>query len=565
MRPPPTDTEPRARRRRAPSKKGRAPAGAATTEFEGESLLEESHFRCFAESSDDVFWLADLDSGRLLYVSPRFEALWGIAADSLLREPTSWRGAVHEDDVAQLPEPFFADDPAHDESVREYRIRSRSGELRWIRDRRFRVVGGEGDSQRIGGIAEDVTERKQREIECAELLQREREARSEAEAVALAKDEFLAVVTHELRSPLNAIRGWAHVLRHSGELHTAQNRALDAIDRNTQAQANLVDDLLDSQRILCGKLELERARVQLAAVIEEAAEAVRPAAQAKRIRLELSHDPALGIVHVDPDRLRQALLKLLSNAVKFTPEDGIVSVRSRHQGEGLAIDVQDTGVGLELSQLPMMFDRFQQGDSSRTRRASGLGLGLSLAQQLIELHGGRIRVDSPGVGRGSTFTVELPRDALCDPTLAWADPAAPVSLAGKRVVIVEDDDDGREVLGLILRGARVELHSFSRAAAAYEYLVHVPPHEQPDALISDIAMPDEDGYQFIRRVREMEGGQHRPRTVALALTSFARVEDKLRALKAGFDAHVAKPIDPERVLRTLAEVLRLAPGDSVPA
>lgn len=565
MRPPPTDTEPRARRRRAPSNKGRAPASAATTEFVGESLLGESHFRCFAESSDDVFWLADLDSGRLLYVSPRFEALWGIAADSLLREPTSWRGAVHEDDVARLPEPFFADDPAHDESVREYRIRSRSGELRWIRDRRFRVLGGEGDSQRIGGIAEDVTERKQREIECAELLQREREARSEAEAVALAKDEFLAVVTHELRSPLNAIRGWAHVLRHSGELHTAQNRALDAIDRNTQAQANLVDDLLDSQRILCGKLELERARVQLAAVIEEAAEAVRPAAQAKRIRLELSHDPELGIVHVDPDRLRQALLKLLSNAVKFTPEDGIVSVRSRHQGEGFAIDVQDTGVGLELSQLPMMFDRFQQGDSSRTRRASGLGLGLSLAQQLIELHGGRIRVDSPGVGRGSTFTVELPRDALCDPPLAWADPAAPVSLAGKRVVIVEDDDDGREVLGLILRGAQVELHSFSRAAAAYDYLVHVPPHEQPDALISDIAMPDEDGYQFIRRVREMEGGQHRPRTVALALTSFARVEDKLRALKAGFDAHVAKPIDPERVLRTLAEVLRLAPGDSVPA
>ncbi|HEY0856549.1 MAG TPA: ATP-binding protein [Albitalea sp.] len=565
MRPTPKDTEPRAPRRRAPSKKAGARASASTPDSEGEALLGESHFRRFAESSDDVFWLADLDSGRLLYVSPRVEALWGVDAGTLLREPSRWADAVLEDDAAQLPDPFFADDPACEESVREYRIRSRSGEVRWIRDRRFRVVGTDGDSPRIGGIAEDVTERKWREIECAELLQREREARSDAEAVALAKDEFLAVVTHELRSPLNAIRGWAHVLRHSAELQPAQIRALDAIDRNTQAQANLVDDLLDSQRILCGKLELERARVQLAAVIEEAAEAVRPAAQAKRIRLELSHDPALGIVNVDPDRLRQALLKLLSNAVKFTPEDGIVSVCSRHHADGVAIDVHDTGAGLELSQLPLMFDRFQQGDSSRTRRASGLGLGLSLAQQLIELHGGSIRVDSAGVGRGSTFTVELPRDALCDTRQAPDDPAAPASLAGKRVVIVEDDDDGREVLGLILRGAQIELHSFSRAAAAYDYLAHAPPHEQPDALISDIAMPDEDGYQFIRRVREMEGGQHRPRTVALALTSFARVEDRLRALKAGFDAHVAKPIDPERVLRTLAEILRLTSGERAPA
>jgi PAS domain S-box-containing protein len=565
MRPSRKDIEPRAPRRRTPSKRGGSAPGAAALEAEDDSLLGEGHFRRFAESSDDVFWLADLGTGRLLYVSPRVEALWGMAADTLLREPSRWNDAVLEDDAAQLPVPFFAEDPARDESIREYRIRSRSGELRWIRDRRFQLRGAAGGGRRIGGIAEDVTERKQREIECSELLQREREARSDAEAVALAKDEFLAVVTHELRSPLNAIRGWAHVLRHSGELHAGQLRALDAIDRNTQAQANLVDDLLDSQRILCGKLPLERGRVMLAAVIEEAADGVRPAAQGKRIRLDLSHDPAIGLVHVDPDRLRQAMLKLLSNAVKFTPDDGIVSVCSRRHAGGLAIDVHDTGVGLELSQLPLMFDRFQQGDSSSTRRASGLGLGLSLAQQLIELHGGGIRVDSPGPGRGSTFTIELPADALCEQPQQSATQASSASLAGKRVVIVEDDDDGREVLGLILRGAQIELRSFSRAAAAYDYLAHAPEHEQPDALISDIAMPEEDGYQFIRRVREMEGGQCRRRTVALALTSFARVEDGLRALKAGFDAHLAKPIDPQRVLNTLAEILRLAPGRHVPA
>ncbi|HEV7915588.1 MAG TPA: hybrid sensor histidine kinase/response regulator, partial [Albitalea sp.] len=412
-----------------------------------------------------------------------------------------------------------------------------------------------------GGIAEDITERKRREIESGELLERERDARAEAEAAASSKDEFLAVVTHELRSPLNAIRGWAHVLRHSGMLNGTQVKALDAIDRNTQAQAHLVDDLLDSQRILCGKLQLEWKRVPIGCIVDEAVESVQPAAQLKRIRVEVSHDPAVGIVQADSDRLRQALVKLLSNAVKFTPEDGIVSVRSERRPGQLAIEVRDTGIGMEPAQLPFVFDRFQQADSSNTRRANGLGLGLSLAQQLVELHGGRITVDSPGAGQGTTFTVELPERLLR--TAERPAPEAPQAspLAGKRVMIVEDDADGREVLGLILRGAQVELQSFDRAAAAYHYLAHAAPNEQPDALISDIAMPDEDGYAFIRRVREMEGGEHRPHVVALALTAFTRVEDRMRALKAGFDAHVPKPIDPERVLRTLIDALHLPEDD----
>jgi signal transduction histidine kinase/ActR/RegA family two-component response regulator len=447
--------------------------------------------------------------------------------------------------------------------VREYRIRTAHG-LRWIRDRRFHLRDEAAGSTRIGGIAEDVTERKQHELEGEQLLQRERDARAEAETAAHVKDEFLAVVTHELRSPLNAIRGWAHVLRHSGHLGAPQLKALDAIDRNTQAQAHLVDDLLDSQRILCGKLQLDIGRVPLHALVDEATESVRPAAQMKRLRLEVAHDPAIGFIMADADRLRQALAKLLANAVKFTPEDGIVSVRSRRDEHGLAIEVQDTGVGLELAQLPLVFDRFQQADSSNTRRANGLGLGLSLAQQLVELHGGHIEVRSEGVGRGSTFTIELPPAAACDDAGPLPSSSSASPLAGKHIVIVEDDDDGREVLGLILRGAHVVLHSFDRAAAAYDYLAHLPGGEQPDALISDIAMPGEDGYAFIRRVRELEGGQHRPRIVALALTSFSRVEDRVRALKAGFDAHVAKPIDPERVLHTLALALGLL-GEEQPA
>lgn len=399
---------------------------------------------------------------------------------------------------------------------------------------------------------------KGRQVEIERLLQLERKARAQAEAAAQAKDEFLAVVTHELRSPLNAIRGWSHVLRHSGELLPGQLKALDAIDRNTQAQAHLVDDLLDSQRILCGKLELDLGQAPLEAIIEEAMDSVRPVALLKRIRLEITHDPSVGVVRVDAERLQQSLVKLVSNAVKFTPEDGIVKVRSVRVCSGLAIEVQDTGVGLNAAELSTVFGRFEQADSSNTRRASGLGLGLSLARQLIELHGGTIRVESKGVGLGSMFSIELPSKVLGQTAPDELPRGQHSPLKGKRIVIVEDDDDGREVLGLILRDADVELQSFDRAEAAYEYIAHASAEEQPDALISDIAMPDEDGYHFIKRVRMLEGNEHRPHVAALALTSFAQVEDRIRALKAGFDEHVAKPIEPDRVLRTLVKVLGLA-------
>ncbi|HUG23946.1 hybrid sensor histidine kinase/response regulator [Piscinibacter sp.] len=528
--------------------------------------LSESYFQRFAESSEEVLWLADLDSKTLLYVSPRFEQLWGVRADMLLRDPTHWNRAVLASDAKQLPTPFFAEDPDAEETVREYRITSRHGETRWIRDRRFHLREPDGATVQVGGIAEDVTEGKEREMERENLLQREREARTAAEAVVAAKDEFLAVVTHELRSPLNAIRGWAHVLRQSANLTPIQVKALDAIDRNTQAQARLVDDLLDSQRILCGELELTLARVPLAEVIDQAAATVQPAAQAKRIRLEVAHDETIGLVQVDTTRLRQAFVKLLSNAVKFTPEDGIVTLRSGVREHALAVEVRDTGIGLEPAQLPFVFDRFQQADSSSTRRANGLGLGLSLAQQLVELHGGRIVVESEGVGLGARFTVELPLHLLLpNGADGEATRTAGSSLAGKRVVIVEDDNDGREVLGIILRGAKMELQSFDRAASAYEYLAQAPADQQPDAMISDIAMPDEDGYAFIRRVREMEDHRHRPHLVALALTSFTRAEDRLCALKAGFDAHVPKPIDPETVLRSLERALGLSKEAGLPA
>jgi CheY-like chemotaxis protein len=346
---------------------------------------------------------------------------------------------------------------------------------------------------------------------------------------------------------LNAIRGWAYVLRRCGGLDETQLKALDAIDRNTRTQANMVDDLLDSQRILYGNLRLNIGCVALAELIDTTVRDTLPSAHAKHIRIDVAHDPRVGSARVDVLRLAQALSNLLNNAVKFTPDGGHVQVRSARRQGLLAIEVQDTGVGLDPAQLAHVFDRFRQADGSTTRRHGGLGLGLSLARQIVELHGGRIGVQSAGVGHGSTFIIELPGALM-------SAPAAP--LAGKRIVMVEDDDDAREVLELILRDAQAEPRCFDRAAQAYSYLAEAPAEEQPDALISDIAMPDEDGYQFIKRVREMEGRRKWRRLAALALTSFSRTEDRLRALSAGFDAHLAKPIDSQAVVQTLIATLR---------
>jgi PAS domain S-box-containing protein len=523
-------------------------------------LLEqdEENFQRFAQSSDDVYWLADLPTGRLLFVSPQFERWWGLSRDELLNDPTLWNRAVVDEDRDRLPMPFFAETDDGRQALREYRITGPSGDVHWIRDRRFHLRDAKGRTVRIGGIAEDVSSRKQREIELDALLAKEREARAEAETLARSKDEFLAVVSHELRSPLNAIRGWAHVLRRAGTLNDMQIKSLDAIDRNTGIQAQMVDDLLDSQRILCGNFHLEMSRVPLAQVVAEAVESVQPTAAAKRIRIDVQAAADPGHVTVDVVRLRQAMAALLSNAVKFTSDDGFVGVIVQGGTDEATIAVRDNGIGLEPSQLPFVFDRFQQADASSTRRQNGLGLGLSLARQLVELHGGRIEVESEGAGCGTCFTVHLPQTEANPHDPPPRDPLDSHPLAGKRIVIVEDDADGREVLALILAEAQVSLHSFDRASKAYEFLACASPEEQPDALISDIAMPEEDGYEFIRRVRQMEEKQHRPRLVALALTAFGRAEDKVRALKAGFDAHMAKPIDTERVLQAIADAFRRA-------
>jgi PAS domain S-box-containing protein len=409
----------------------------------------------------------------------------------------------------------------------------------------FRATIARDDDGRTQGlliVGTDITKRKLMEVE----LER---AKRDAEAASRAKEEFLAVLSHELRTPLSAVYGWARMLR-SGQLQAeAAERALDVIVRNVETQAQLIDDLLDVSRIIAGKMRLDVRPVDLEAVIRAAIDSVRPAADSKEIRLQCVLDPRAVAVTGDPDRLQQVVWNLLINAVKFTPKRGRVQVRLQRANSHVEIVVSDTGQGIGAEQLYHLFERFYQADSTSTRSHTGLGLGLALVRHLVELHGGRVRADSPGEGQGATFTVELPvaivhreqeGEARVHPTARAALPGAPgPSLRGLRVLVVDDDRDSLELVHTILVGLGAEARECVSASEGLK----VVQEWRPQVLISDIEMPGEDGYTFIRKVRALEVSQG-GKTPALALTAYGRVEDRLRTLSAGYSMHVPKPVDP---------------------
>jgi signal transduction histidine kinase len=404
-----------------------------------------------------------------------------------------------------------------------------------------------------------------------EAVGSERRARAEAEAANRAKDEFLATLSHELRAPLTALLGWARMLR-AGRLDAAATaRGLAAIDRSARVQAQLIDDLLDVSRIVTGKLGLDLRPVRLAAVVEAAVDLVRAAAHGKGLELQSTVDASLGL-RADPDRLQQAVWNLLTNAVKFTPPGGRIDVRLARAGSAAQITVSDTGQGIAPGFLPYVFDRFRQADSSSRRPNAGLGLGLAIARELVELHAGTIRAESAGVGQGATFVVALPlatgdveRGAAASPAALETPPdlgdTAP-DVAGLEVMVVEDDADTRELLVALLEHGGARVASAASVTAALSLLDGAV----PDVLVSDLAMPDEDGYDLIRavRARPRERGGRVP---AIALTGHARREDRQHALAAGYDAHVAKPVEPVTLVQLVARLARsldagpFAPGD----
>jgi PAS domain S-box-containing protein len=428
-----------------------------------------------------------------------------------------------------------------------------------IKDSTGRVVGA-------SKVARDITERKRAEEEAEmanrerlRLLASEREARLQSERASRVKDEFLATLSHELRTPLNAVLGWAKILR-LGKLQGEElQQGLDTIERNARIQAQLIEDLLDMSRIISGKVRLDVQMIDLPAVLNESIETLRATAEAKGVHLKALRHPFPVSISSDPNRLQQVFGNLLHNAIKFTPKDGKVHVRLERFESHVEVSFTDTGEGIAADFLPYVFERFQQGDASTTRRHGGLGLGLAIVKQLVELHGGNVRVKSGGIGQGATFTVHLPlRAVYADPdeerhtevTLPENQPLPEVSLANVHVLVVDDELDARALVKRLLEMAGATVSMAASGSEAMERILA----RRPDVLVCDIGMPGEDGYSLIRRLRFLEEGQASA-LPAVAVSAYARSEDRTKAIRSGFQNHLAKPVEPTElvaVVRSLA-------------
>jgi signal transduction histidine kinase/ActR/RegA family two-component response regulator len=488
------------------------------------------------------------DEAARMFGAPDKRALLGSLASIITRE--TWPVFVEE--VVALAE-------GRPVMVAEARMQSLDGAVREVL---FTIRFGE-DLRSVLVSLVDVTDRKAAEVERERLLESERRARAEAERASSLKDEFLATLSHELRTPLNAVLGWSQLIGRGMVTGNAVRDGIQVIERNARMQAQLIEDLLDMSRIISGKIRLDVQRVNLSDVVEAACATVQPAADAKGVRLRKVLDPLAGPVSGDPGRLQQIVWNLLSNAVKFTPRGGLIEVLLERVNSHLEISVRDTGEGIKPDFLPYVFDRFRQADASPSRKHGGLGIGLSIVKQLVELHGGTVRAKSAGEGQGATFIVGIPLAPLRDVDAATGQarrhPTAAVeegpslddvpSLSGVQVLVVDDDADARGLLRSVLEAFGAQVEAVASASEALEALARGRPH----VLVSDIGMPGTDGYELIRQVRQLgaaEGGA----TPAIALTAFARSEDRRRAIAAGYQMHLAKPVEPSEFVTVVASL-----------
>ena len=495
--------------------------------------------------------------------APTFTGAGTIRIDDVLADPRYGQWGPHHDM------------PADDLPVRSYlaaSVTARSGEVLGallfghpdvgvFDDRAERIVTGIAaqaavaiDNARLYEAAQKAAEER------SHLLENEQVARAEAERMSAMKDEFLATLSHELRTPLSAILGWAQVLRRGTRDDAELHKGLETIERNARVQTQLIEDLLDMSRITSGKLRLDIQSVETIPVIEAAIETVRPAADARGIILEKSLDAAAGPVSGDPSRLQQVIWNLLSNAIKFTAAGGKVKIALHRRDAQIEIVVADTGVGISPEFLPHVFDRFRQADASSTRTHGGLGLGLAIVKQLVELHGGTVAVTSAGLGRGATFAVRLPPamphragyygsrlDAQTEGASLPLD-FKQADLSGVKVLVVDDEADARELIARVLLDCDAEVFTAGTAEEALRLLQK----ENPDVLLTDIGMPGADGFELLRGVRALGGAFSK--IPAIAVTAFARSEDRTRALRAGFLVHVPKPVEPSELAATVATV-----------
>ncbi len=519
----------------------------------------EQRYELLFESSSLPTWICDLDSFEFLAVNQAALRHYEYSREEFLAMSMKDIWPVIDD--ARFGD-HFSEALEALPNASESRLKKKSGttidvEVIWnellFQGRRAALV-----------LANDITDRKRAEVERERLLDMEQKAREEAEAANRAKDEFLAIVSHELRAPLNAMLGWAQILRSTRVDDKTLAHAIEIIERSARTQSRLIEDLLDTARIVSGKLRLDIQPVDLTSLIENAVDVLRPASEAKQIEIQLKLNAGRGVITGDPDRLQQVVWNLLSNAIKFTDKGGSAEVRLERADPHVRITVSDTGRGISPEYLRFIFDRFHQADGSSTRRSTGLGLGLSLVRHLVELHGGTVYAKSPGEGKGASFIIDLPLRAVLPQT---SDAETPVfggvgvlgapSLEGVWALVVDDEADARELVATLLQQCGAVVTSVASARDALAALAADEHGRRPNVLVSDVSMPEVDGYELLRRVRELDpemGG----RIPAVALTAYGRSIDRIRALSAGFQMHMPKPVEPAELATVVASLTGLA-------
>lgn len=526
-----------------------------TARRHAEEALRESgeRQRFMAESMPLKIFTARADG-----VVDYFNQQWRDYTGLPLEQMESWANTefVHPDDVDENTSRWRHSLATGEPFQMEIRFRQADGGYRWHLTRAHAKRDALGNVSMWVCSNTDIDSIKRADEEKKQLLENERAARNEAERANRIKDEFLATLSHELRTPLNAILGWAQLISQGTMKQEAVQRGLETIERNARVQNKLIEDLLEMSSIISGKIKLDVQRLNLAGIAEAALESVAPAAEAKHIHLIKKIDPDAGFISGDPNRLQQIIWNLLSNAVKFTPREGNIEFIVRRESAHLEITVKDSGIGIKPEFMAYIFDRFRQADSSLTRYHGGLGLGLSIVKQLVALHGGTVHAESAGEGLGASFSVSLPlasikdrKDKRAPASAATAPGTRYVTLAGVKILVIDDELDSLELINEVLTEYEADVITAANAAEGLELLKS----RRPDVMISDIGMPGKDGYQLIREVRNLPAA-HGGNTPAIALTAFARAEDRTRAMIAGYQMHLSKPVESHELIATIGSL-----------
>ncbi|HEY9801304.1 MAG TPA: PAS domain S-box protein [Leptolyngbyaceae cyanobacterium] len=514
------------------------------------SQLQQSElmFRTLANTMPQMFWITQPD-GYHEYFNQRWYDYTGKTPQQAQGE--GWLNILHPDDVQSTMTRWQDSLETGKDYETEFRLRRADGEYRWHLGLAMPLINQDGEIIKWFGSCTDIHDQKLAVEERAQAWERERAARIELEQANRMKDDFLAIVSHELRSPLNPILGWAKLLKNRKLDAIKTNQALEVIERNAKLQARLIDDLLDVSRILRGKLSLNVCKVDLVATIEAALETVRLPAEGKSIQIVTKLTDLTCKVEGDPNRLQQIVWNLLTNAVKFTPEGGRVEISLKTVNSFAQIEVTDTGKGVSSDFLPYVFERFRQADEVTTRKFGGLGLGLAIVRHLVELHGGAVQVTSPGEGLGATFTVNLPLIVTSQVDEDHFVTDITPNLQGLRMVVVDDDADTLQLLSFILEQCGVEVKAVSSAREALPAIAQT----KPDVLLSDIGMPDIDGYMLIQQIRDMEVASD-TKLKAIALTAFAGETNFQKIIAAGFQRHLTKPVEPSELAMVIANLMQ---------